>query len=290
MKRGMIKLTLEELKSIIGEDIKIIPVMVQKSWCGSCGVVNMEEYGAYIDKKNMELLIVGNCNKCGSEIVRCFDDDSGVIADRIKKMVENKNIKKDKESKIDSEEVIFQFKIELKGLRPPVWRRFLVGSNVTFYQFHNIIQQVMGWENYHMYQFVLGRNSYILDNEDDADGFFGVDIQESDKVKLSDIFKSEKQKIVYEYDFGDGWEHRITLEKIVEREENVVYPVCIAGKRGCPPEDVGGLGGYEYFLEVIKNPEHEDYEEMIQYSGDDFDPEEFDLKFINEMLEDVLDA
>lgn len=290
MKRGLIKLTIEELKTIIGDHIRMVPVMVQKSWCRSCGVVNMKEYSAYIDKKNFNLMILGKCNKCGEEIVRCFDDESGEIAEKVKKIAAKKSIIKNKSNETDSKEVIFQFKIELKGLRPPVWRRFLVGSNITFYQFHNIIQNVMGWENYHIYQFVLGRNSYILDSEDDADGFFGVDIQRSNVLKLSDIFKNEKQKIEYEYDFGDGWEHRITLEKIVEKENNVNYPICIAGKRNCPPEDIGGIGGYQYFLEVIKNPENGDYEEMIQYSGDDFDPEEFDIEFINEILEDVLDV
>lgn len=288
MKRG-IKLTFEELKYIIGDDTKIIPLIVQNSWCTKCGAVSMKEYAAHIDAKTMEIFIKGKCAKCGSDLLRSFDDDSGVIEKRIREFL--KRVEKDKESKEKKEfkKAVIQIKIELKGIKPPIWRRVQILNDITFYDLHTIIQNAMGWDNYHLHQFIIGRKQYIIDSDMDEREFPGAEIWNGEDVLVGEILNHEKQKIDYEYDFGDGWEHRITVEKIIDAEEDKVYPVCIAGKRACPPEDIGGVWGYEHMLEVIKNPAHEDYEEMIEYSGEDFDSEEFDLEFINEMLEGLID-
>lgn len=87
----------------------------------------------------------------------------------------------------------------------------------------------------------------------------------------------ENPSAYYVYDFGDSWEHEIRLEKILPREKRK-YPACIAGKRACPPEDCGGIWGYEEFLEIIKDPEHEEYEDMLDWVGGEFDPEHFDIE------------
>ena len=91
-------------------------------------------------------------------------------------------------------------------------------------------------------------------------------------------------KFIYEYDFGDGWEHTIVLEKILPKKKNQYYPICVDGERICPPEDCGGSLGYEHLLEVIKDPEHEEFDELSTWLGNNFAPEEFDIKIVNELL------
>jgi hypothetical protein len=112
-------------------------------------------------------------------------------------------------------------------------------------------------------------------------------MKDASKVKLSQIVRGEKQKFTYEYDFGDSWEHEILIEKILQPEAGVRYPVCITGKRACPPEDCGGIWGYADLLETIKNPDDEEYEEMMEWLGGDFDPEAFDLDSIDKALRTV---
>jgi len=104
------------------------------------------------------------------------------------------------------------------------------------------------------------------------------------KMKISDLLKKEKEKIVYGYDFGDNWEHDIILEKILPIDNNIKYPICLTGKRNCPPEDCGGVWGYSDMLEVLKDPNHEEYESYIAWLGGKFDPEFFDKNKINKLL------
>ncbi len=99
--------------------------------------------------------------------------------------------------------------------------------------------------------------------------------------KIADYFTMENPSADYIYDFGDNWEHKIQLEKILPREQNVNYPVCTKGKRACPPEDCGGISGYYNLLEIISDPENEEYEEMMEWVGGKFDPEHFDVKEVN---------
>ena len=110
------------------------------------------------------------------------------------------------------------------------------------------------------------------------------------KVKLRERLSKPGDRIAYEYDFGDSWEHEILLEKIVEPEKGVEYPICIGGKRACPPEDCGGIGGYERLLEVLANPKDEEHADMLEWLGlesaDEFDPAEFDIDTVNEQLRD----
>src|SRR5208337_4543131 len=106
------------------------------------------------------------------------------------------------------------------------------------------------------------------------------------KIKLNSLITNEKQKFYYDYDFGDGWEHTIILEKIIQKDKDIKYPVCIDGKRKCPPEDCGGDGGYEDLIEILKSPGNEEYEDMIDWLGGEYDPEEFNIDEINEMLKE----
>ena len=176
---------------------------------------------------------------------------------------------------------IFQLKVTLKNSKPPIWRRVQVRSDTRLDQMHQIIQAIMGWWDYHLHQFIIF-NKYFGVPHNDYLGF--MDMNDETQYRLDDFFSEEGIKCIYEYDFGDSWEHVLLLEKIQTTEEGVHYPVCIKGKRACPPEDVGGIWGYEDFLEAIQNPEHEEHEMYIEWIGDEFDPEAFDLDDINKTL------
>jgi hypothetical protein len=174
---------------------------------------------------------------------------------------------------------IYQFKITLKGSKPSIYRTIIVEDDRTFYEFHHIIQIVMGWFNCHLYQFNTG--AYCITDSSMVDY---KEVVDSEQIKLNQVFMAEGEKIEYEYDFGDGWIHTIKLEKIVPIKLNELYPTCIRGKRNCPPEDCGGIWGYEHLLEVIKNKKHPKYKDMKDWLEDDFDPEYINIEEINNKL------
>ncbi|HPV51807.1 MAG TPA: plasmid pRiA4b ORF-3 family protein [Smithella sp.] len=174
---------------------------------------------------------------------------------------------------------VFQLKITLNHIKPPIWRRVLVDSDIKLPDLHKIIQTVMGWTNSHLHQFIIGNQYYSLPSDE---SFYKV--VDYRRIKLDSLFNTPKSKFIYEYDFGDGWEHSIVIEKILPREKNTYYPICIDGKRSCPPEDCGGTFGYENLITIINNPEHEEYDEMMEWLGDYFDPKEFNIDEVNEFL------
>lgn len=178
---------------------------------------------------------------------------------------------------------VYQIKITLKGIRPPVWRRVEVVSDTTLKELHEIIQIVMGWSNYHLHQFIIGRRYYGQPDPDYDD-----DMEDEKDVKLFQMVRKEKSKFTYEYDFGDCWEHEILIEKILSVKEGKQYPICIKGKRACPPEDIGGVWGYAEFLEAIKDPRHSEHEDLLEWIGGEFNPEEFDLEDINNAIESLM--
>lgn len=174
---------------------------------------------------------------------------------------------------------VYQIKVTLKNIKPPIWRRILVTSDITLDELHDIIQIAMGWDGYHLHQFKIG-NRYYGEIDPDYD-----DMEDESKIKLSKAASKEKAKFSYEYDFGDSWDHQILVEKILPMEAGKDYPVCTAGKRACPPEDVGGVWGYADFLEAVKDPEHED---MLEWAGGEFDPDEFDPDEINYTMYNII--
>jgi hypothetical protein len=111
-----------------------------------------------------------------------------------------------------------------------------------------------------------------------------LDYENYNEITLNTLLKAENDRITYLYDFGDGWEHQIVLEKVLPKEPNRPYPVCIAGKNACPPEDCGGIRGYQALLEIMSDPSHKDHEEMTDWLGDEFDPTEFDKEEVSETL------
>jgi len=180
-------------------------------------------------------------------------------------------------------ETVYQLKVTLKESKPPIWRQFHVSGNVTLHRLHLILQDVMGWTNSHLYRFDIGGVQYsIPDPVEDA--FNELHLVDSRRTKLSKVAPREKARFAYEYDFGDSWEHEILVEKILPPEPSAQHPVCLAGERACPPEDCGGIWGYDEVLEVIRDPLHEEYDRMMEWLGGSFDPEEFDIDRVNRWL------
>lgn len=178
-------------------------------------------------------------------------------------------------------DLVYQFKILLKGIKPAIWRQIQVPETFSFWDLHVAIQDVMGWLDYHLHQFEMINPSTgtkvaigIPDDEFETD----IEILPGWKQKISAYFSLNNTKADYIYDFGDNWEHTLKLEKILPQDRDIIYPICIGGERSCPPEDCGGKWGYKDFLEVIMDPNHEQYQEMLEWVGGEFDPEHFDIK------------
>jgi hypothetical protein len=179
-------------------------------------------------------------------------------------------------------EEIYQLKVTLKGSKPPIWRRIQVAGDTRLDRLHLILQTVMGWENYHLHQFIVGGTWFGEPSPDDY-----YEVEDERRVTLARIARGEKFKFTYEYDFGDGWEHELLVEKILAPESGAAYPRCLTGKRACPPEDVGGVWGYADFLEAVRNPSHPEHKDMQRWAGGNFDPAAFDLAAVNLMLQQV---
>lgn len=173
----------------------------------------------------------------------------------------------------------YQLKITLEGSKPPIWRRMVVPSNTLLPDLHKIIQSTMGWTHSHLHQFIVDGVFYSLPDDWDETS---VDYR---KLKTDKFLKKKGDAIKYEYDFGDSWLHEILLEEILPVEAGKKYPAAIDGSRACPPEDCGGIWGYRRLLEIMENPQHEEFEQMREWLGGDFDPEAFDLESINRLLQ-----
>ena len=176
---------------------------------------------------------------------------------------------------------IYQLKVSLKGITPMIWRRFLVPGAVTLSELHEVIQQVMGWTDSHLHGFMINGKRY---GKPDPEFEMGEELLDESCFRVREILKKEGASIQYTYDFGDHWQHNLRLEKILPLDPNKQLPFCIAGRRSCPPEDVGGVWGYKDFLKAIHDENHPRHEELIEWAGDDFDPEDFDPEEVNQAL------
>ncbi len=178
------------------------------------------------------------------------------------------------------DEKYYLLKIQLLEIKPIIWREFFVPASISLDRLHEVIQDVMGWANYHLYEFEINGTIYTEEPESPEEGL------KSKKYKLGDLVSAKGEKFKYTYDFGDNWVHLIELIDCIDMVPDPKSPVrCLAGKRACPPEDVGGPWGYKEFLGILKNPNHEEYEEVVDWAGGDFDSERFVLDWINEELE-----
>ena len=176
----------------------------------------------------------------------------------------------------------YQIKVSLRGIRPPIWRRLIVPAAIELADLHHVIQAAMGWDNGHLHAFETAMDTY-----GPGDDPYSED-ESYEGLTLNILMQKPKHKIGYTYDFGDNWEHDILLEKVLPAEQGAgpsrqsaglagaSQVQCITGKRACPPEDCGGVGGYYAILDALKDPEQEDNAELLEWLGDDFDPEAFD--------------
>lgn len=177
--------------------------------------------------------------------------------------------------------MLLQLKIQIKGIsKPPVWRRLLVPDHFTFSQLHQVIQNAFGWDDYHLFQFSptgYGSHPQIgLEDEWTED-----DLENAQKVKLNKYLHQKGEKYTYIYDFGDDWTHTILVEDVLAGK--AIRAELLAGKGACPPEDCGGVWGYESLLEALADPKHEMHDEMRDWLGleadDSWDPTSFNLAF-----------
>jgi hypothetical protein len=190
---------------------------------------------------------------------------------------------------VTKDDVIYQIKITLRHVEPPVWRTFAVWGSIPLDVLHLIIQEVMGWTDSHLHQFIINKKCYQSERALAMDDFGGADIAVEEDVILASVITKSGTSFGYEYDFGDSWEHILKVQKIGPPEAGIKYPVCLAGARACPPEDCGGVWGYADLLEAISDPEHPEHENLLEWLGDDFDPEQFDLRKINRWLGAISD-
>jgi hypothetical protein len=174
---------------------------------------------------------------------------------------------------------IFQFKITLTEVKPSVWRRIQVPEGYSFWDLHVAIQDAMGWQDYHLHEFKIsnpknGENLPIGIPDDETD--WSRATLPGWETAIADYFTMDNRSATYDYDFGDGWRHQVRLEAIEQSQPGLEYPRCVSGARACPPEDVGGPGGYEVFIQIINDPEHDDHDRMLEWIGRSFDPGYFD--------------
>ncbi len=174
-------------------------------------------------------------------------------------------------------DTVFQIKMTLCGIDPPIWRRIQT-KDCTLEALHAIIQVTMGWEFEHLYRFNIGGVEYA-----DLDMMNDEDVEDACDTLLSEVLpvQNRRPRFHYEYDFGDNWIHQLIVEERFAPEKGVKYPLCLAGQRACPPEDCGGPWAYPDFVETITNPDHQRHKEMLAWVGGEFDPERFDLERVN---------
>ncbi len=177
---------------------------------------------------------------------------------------------------------LYQLKITLKGSDPPIWRRVVVSSDMPLHRLHGVIQRVMGWTDSHLHQFIVGNTYY--GTPDPEMMRFGTRTFSEKRYTVAELAPAVKRSFVYEYDFGDCWQHKIVVEKILPPDPEFQHPICLAGANACPPEDCGGIGGYDGLIEILADPRHPEHESMKEWLGYDLDPARFNLEIANGVL------
>ncbi|MBE7552001.1 MAG: methyltransferase [Anaerolineales bacterium] len=181
---------------------------------------------------------------------------------------------------------IYQCKVSLKGLIPPIWRKIQVSGDIRLDEFHRVLQIVMGWGNYHSYRFIIDGAMY----GPLGDVFADATVRSAHEVRLSQVAGTEGSRFIYLYDLADDWQHVVKVEKILAPKPGVQYPICRAGQRACPPEECGGIWEYTNLLEILQDPRHPEHREIVEPYGGDFDPEVFDLVRVNRALQPIREA
>lgn len=180
---------------------------------------------------------------------------------------------------------VHRLKVTLRQVKPPVWRRIEVPSDIKLSDLSDVLEAAMGWYGGHLHAFEAGGVSYELPDPD-AFGFGPPPVDER-KARLGELLPTVGSKMRWDYDFGDGWEHDVLVEAVEPRRSEVTYPVCLAGKRACPPDDCGGPWGYGNLLAALADPNHPEHDEMTEWAPPGFDLAVFDP---NEATDDMRTA
>jgi len=175
---------------------------------------------------------------------------------------------------------IYQLRVELLDVTPIIWRRVLVPGSIKLHRLHGVLQWTMGWAGGHLHEFVIDYDHY-----GEPDPYFNEPprLQPDNRFTLAAALGTRKE-FLYLYDYGDGWEHRVSVEQILPADPALKLPQCLDGANACPPEDVGGPPGYADFLAAIGDPDHEEHAAMLEWCGGAFDPTAFDPVAVNESL------
>ena len=175
---------------------------------------------------------------------------------------------------------IFQIRVSLIDVEPPIWRRVLVPQELTLPRLHSVLQAVMGWTDSHLHQFNVGDLRFAEPDKEFEPG--PIDYR---RLALNQIVPRRGSTCIYEYDFGDSWEHLIEVEDELPIDTVAdPLPRCLAGERACPPEDCGGPDGYAEFLKALRHLNHPEHDGLVEWAGGDFDPEAFDIERVNRIL------
>ncbi len=167
---------------------------------------------------------------------------------------------------------VYQLKVTLLDTKPPIWRRVLVDGGTRLDHLHEVIQAAFGWWNYHLHEFEVGRTRYGIPDPDEDWG----ELPQDERRTRIDTIADKGSSFRYTYDFGDGWDHGITVEKVLPADSTLAAPACIDGRRACPPEDCGGTWGYRELLDILADPAHPEHDERREWIGRPFDPDAFD--------------
>ena len=176
---------------------------------------------------------------------------------------------------------IHRLKVTLRQVKPPVWRRIEVASNIKLSELSGVLEAAMGWLGGHLHAFEAGGVLYEIP---DGESFGFPPPRDERKARLGEVLPAVKSTMRWDYDFGDGWEHDVVVEAIEPMSSDGAYPVCLAGKRACPPDDCGGPWGYGNLLAAISDPTHEEHEELTEWLPPGFDADAFDIAAATEMM------
>lgn len=267
-----IKLTLAQRKALAG----VIPILTERLALGDSRTFTVMFTLGEIRK------IAKKCSEAILEYETMRRYTLNVIAEEAASLLEWYKI--DKLGYIPAQERVYQFKIVLIGVNPPIWRRIQT-KDCSLDKLHEHIQTAMGWTNSHLHEFMING---IRHGDPELIGGDWMDEQpfvDSLMEKISSIVISHGKSFsfYYEYDFGDSWDHEIKFEGCFRAEEGTKYPICVDGKRNCPPDDVGGIYGYKEYLRAITNPRHKEHESYLEWNGP-FDPEKFDVQAITRRM------
>jgi hypothetical protein len=194
------------------------------------------------------------------------------------------------------------FKIKIHLEDTDIYRVVLVPSDINMLQFHLVCQEAMGWNMEHLFSFMDKKmgTATLTAGVPEIEESFSLDAapkeEQADRVRLSDFYKiTDGKSLWYWYDFGDDWWHKISFQKLTKKDLELYngVPLCVEGEKACPPENIGGVGGYEHFLKIIAQDIQPDKDDLMDFygfmEGDEFDPDFFEIEFINEELSSIME-